>query len=98
MPSLSTRGIALVFADLPYGITANSWDQVLDPTLFWSAVNSACAGTTVLSASYRFGALMIAANPKHFRYDLVWHKLKPPGPKGPGFRRPLYAALVVCAS
>ena len=56
-----------------------AWDIKLDLNLFWEQVKRLAKDdhTPVLMfCNTKFGAELIASNPKWFRYDLVWNKIR----------------------
>lgn len=81
MPTLKPQSVQLVFADLPYGVTQRSWDQPICLDSLWAALGQVTSanGMAALSATMRFASAIIASNPKHFRYDLVWDKTRTTG-------------------
>lgn len=78
---IPTDSIDMVFADLPYGVTANKWDTVIPFEPLWREIlrigkkNAAF----VFTATQPFATAMINSQPKLFRYDLVWDKKLPTG-------------------
>lgn len=76
MPTLEPKSVAMVFADLPYGITRNPWDTPIDLDVLWSCINHITTKphTTILTAAHPFAAKIICSNISRFRYDLVWDK------------------------
>lgn len=76
MPTLTPGSVAMVFADLPYGITGASWDIKIDIATFWQHVKHAQRnnGITVMTATQPFTSLLVMSNLKSFRYDMVWAK------------------------
>lgn len=68
--------IDMVFADLPYGVTANKWDSVIPFEPLWRELlrvgKKNCA--YVFTATQPFATALICSQPKLFRYDLVWCK------------------------
>jgi len=58
-------------------IAGCAWDIKIDLNLFWEQVKRlSCNDHTpvLMFCNTRFGAELIASNPKWFRYDLVWSK------------------------
>jgi site-specific DNA-methyltransferase (adenine-specific) len=76
MSNLEDASIDLVFCDLPYGETSCKWDSKIDLEAFWVEINRITKPTTPIffCCSTKYGAELIASNPKNFRYDLVWVK------------------------
>lgn len=73
--------VDMMFADLPYGVTANKWDAVIPFAPLWEQLlrvgKKNCA--YVFTATQPFATALINSNPKMFRYDLVWYKTRPSG-------------------
>jgi site-specific DNA-methyltransferase (adenine-specific) len=77
MLSLDPGSASLVLVDLPSGETSAEFDKPVDLPSFWSAAWHALAPAgqiVVVASSIRFAAALIASQPEHFRYDLVWEK------------------------
>jgi len=79
--SIDTNKINLVIADLPYGQTDCEWDVKIDLQELWKQLKRVCTNNCayIFFTTTRFGYDLIASNPKWFRYDLVWNKVKPAG-------------------
>lgn len=74
---LAAGSVGLVLSDLPSGATRHAHDKRPNLQAMWAAVWHALApnGTAVLMASsFNFASALVAAEPKAFRYDLIWHK------------------------
>lgn len=67
-----------VICDLPYGITKNSWDNVIPFNKMWEKLLPLCKDTTpiILFGNQPFTSLLVTSNLKMFRYSLVWEKNK----------------------
>jgi DNA modification methylase len=76
MRMIENASVDLVFCDLPYGETSCKWDSKIDLEAFWIEINRITKPTTPIffTTTTRYGAELIASNPKNFRYDLVWVK------------------------
>jgi len=81
LDSLPTNKIDLVILDLPYGSTDNEWDVKINLTELWKHLKRVCTNKCcyIFFTTTRFGYDLITSNPKWFRYDLVWNKIKPAG-------------------
>ena len=73
----------LIIADLPFGITKNSWDKTLPLEQLWEQYNRIIKnnGAICLFAQGVFSAKLILSNEKMFKYDLIWKK----GERSSGF-------------
>lgn len=75
------ESVDLVLCDLPYALTENEWDKEIDPRLLWEhyARIMKPRGVVALTAQGAFGARLILAAERLYRYSLVWKKNKPRG-------------------
>lgn len=68
--------VQMVFADLPYGVTANKWDVVIPFEPLWDELlrigKPRCA--YVFTGTQPFATNLICSQRKLFRYDLIWEK------------------------
>jgi DNA modification methylase len=73
--------VNLVVVDLPYGQTDCEWDNVIDLKKMWIELKRVCVKRSmfVFFCTTRFGASLIASQPRWFRYDLVWKKSRAVG-------------------
>lgn len=73
---LEPESVSLVFADLPYGITANAWDKPIDLTRLWPALRRACKpkSALVFTAVQPFGSELVMSNRAEFRFEMIWKK------------------------
>lgn len=78
---LAPASVSLVFADLPYGRTANNWDRCIPIDRLWHELRRVCRPTAaiVFTAMQPFTSLVVVSNLKWFRYAGVWKKNKPRG-------------------
>lgn len=76
LPTLADGSVDMVFADLPYGITDNPWDCAIPLDRLWPELRRVGKPSCVFvfAAALRFAASLIQAQPRLFRYDLVWDK------------------------
>jgi len=81
MKSIPDKSIDLIICDLPYGCLASgcSWDIKINLELFWEQVkrirkneHTPCIHFT----STKYGVELINSNPKEFKYDIVWNKMR----------------------
>ena len=97
MKDIPDRSVAVVIADLPYGITAAKWDCEIPLDELWSEYKRIAKDTTpfVLFASQPFTSKLITSNIKWFKYCWYWEK-----EKGTGFlnakHQPLRCIEEIC--
>lgn len=75
-PQIDDKSIDLILADLPYGVTKNKWDSVLDLTKLWEQYNRIIKdnGAIILFGQGLFAAKLMLSNEKMYRYDIIWKK------------------------
>ena len=81
LKEIPDASVDMILTDLPYGVTACKWDNVIPFEPMWEQVwrvlksNGVCLffGTEPFSSSLRLSQL------KAFKYDWIWHKSKPSG-------------------
>ena len=76
MKEVEDNSINLILCDLPYGVTQNPNDKVLDLQELWKQYKRILKddGTIVLTAQQPFTTDLINSNRDYFKYDLVWDK------------------------
>jgi site-specific DNA-methyltransferase (adenine-specific) len=76
MQKIGDRSIDMILCDLPYGITACKWDQVIPFEPLWEQYKRIIKpnGAIVLTASQPFTSQLVMSNPKWFRYEWIWSK------------------------
>jgi DNA modification methylase len=77
MKNIDDKSVDLIFADLPFNLTKNKWDQQIIPLdLLWNEYKRIIKlnGAIVLFAQGLFAAKLIMSNEKWFKYDLIWKK------------------------
>jgi site-specific DNA-methyltransferase (adenine-specific) len=91
-PLLKPESVDLLCSDPPYGTTNLAWDKTINWQWFWPIIEQICKSyaNQVLFSSGKFTHDLIASNPKHFRYELIWEKPMPVGFLSAN-RRPLRA-------
>ena len=70
MSTLPDGCVDMVFADLPYGSTQNSWDSVIPFDKLWASYNRVVKedGVIILTAQPPFDKILACSNLKDFRY------------------------------
>jgi len=73
--------IDLILCDLPYGVTQNEADKVIDLQKLWEQYKRIIKddGTIILTSQQPFTTDLINSNRGMFRYELIWHKELPSG-------------------
>lgn len=81
MQKIPDGSVDLILCDLPYGITANSWDKVINLKKLWKEYHRISKPDTpiVLTAQQPFTTDLINSNRKEFRYCWQWYKRKTAG-------------------
>ncbi len=76
MSQLEAQGVDLICADLPYGVTACTWDRIIPFDRLWSEYERVLKpnGSVVLTASQPFTTKLINSKVEWFRYELIWKK------------------------
>ena len=83
MEGVKSHSIDLILADLPYGTTANKWDEVIPIKPLFEQYQRIIKdhGAVLLFGVGKFGAQLIVNAHKKlpYRYDWVWRKTMPVG-------------------
>lgn len=81
MSRLPDKSIDMIFCDLPFGITKNKWDSVIDFKKLWNQYNRIIKdrGAILLFASTPFNYMLYNSNPKMFKYEIVIEYSQPTG-------------------
>lgn len=81
MKQIEDKSIDLILCDLPYGVTQNKADKVIDLQKLWKQYKRIIKddGAIVLTAQQPFTTDLINSNRTMFRYELIWHKELPSG-------------------
>ena len=79
--NLEPKSIDLILTDLPYGTTACKWDTIIPFDKLWEMVNYLLKpnGAFITTASQPFTSALVMSNPKMFRYEYIWDKIKGSG-------------------
>lgn len=79
MKNIKDNSIDMILADLPYGITNNSWDSVIPADKLWAQYSRIIKdnGCIALFGQEPFSSYMRVQNKKMYRYDWVWIKPQP---------------------
>lgn len=81
MKSIKKESIDLIICDLPYGVTKNKWDSVIDLNQLWVEYKRIIKnnGAIILFGQDKFSAKLMLSNEKLHRYNLIWEKTTPTG-------------------
>src|SRR5690606_19594927 len=81
MKLIDDATIDLIICDLPYGVTKNKWDSVIDLKMLWGEYERVIKtnGAIVLYGQDKFSARLKLSNEKLHRYNLIWEKTTPTG-------------------
>lgn len=81
MKEIPDNHIDMVFCDLPYGTTRNSWDTIIPFEELWESYNRIVKenGAIVLTSQQPFTSKLIMSNLSNFRYEWIWEKNKSTG-------------------
>lgn len=81
MKDIPDQSINMILCDLPYGVTRNKWDSVLDLNSLWKQYERIIKnnGVIILHGQDKFSARLMLSNEKLHRYNLIWEKTSPTG-------------------
>lgn len=81
MKQIDYKSIDMIFVDLPYQKTQNSWDVMIPFEPMWEQFERIIKdnGAILLFAQDKFTAKLILSNPKIHRYNIIWDKVLPSG-------------------
>lgn len=76
MKEIPDGSIDLVLCDLPYGTTQCPWDCVIPFEALWAEYLRLAKpeAAIVLCAAQPFASMLVASNPKHYKYEWIWEK------------------------
>jgi len=76
MKDLPDNSIDMVFADLPYNMTANKWDSIIDMDKLFNEYERIVkkSGALVFTASQPFTSILVMQKPKWFKAEWIWVK------------------------
>jgi len=78
LPTLADNSVDAVITDLPYGMTACSWDKVIPFAPMWKEIKRT-TNTFITTASQPFTSKLVMSNLLWFKYSWVWDKTKVTG-------------------
>jgi len=76
MKDIPDGSIDMILCDLPYGVTNNKWDVVIDLDDMWEQYERVIKenGAIVLTATQPFTSQLVMSNIDIFKYDMIWEK------------------------
>ena len=77
MKQIDDKSVDMILCDLPYGVTQNPEDKIIDMQKLWEQYNRVIKedGVIVLTSQFPFTIDLINSNRKMFKYDLIWNKV-----------------------
>lgn len=81
MADLPDGSVDLVFCDLPYGTTVNTWDSRIPLDRLWTHWHRLSKPDTpvLLFGQQPFASTLVMSNPKEFRYEWIYEKTNATG-------------------
>ena len=81
MKDIPDHSIDCIICDLPYGVTQNPWDSVIDLEDLWKCYKRVITpnGAIILFGQDKFTMKVIQSNESWHRYNLIWNKETPTG-------------------
>jgi len=76
LPGMPDKSIDMILTDLPYGMTACSWDTIIPFEPLWEQYKRIIKdnGAIVLTASQPFTSMLVMSNIEMFKYEWIFHK------------------------
>lgn len=76
MKLIPDGSVDMVLCDLPYGTTQCAWDSVIPFEPLWAEYLRIAKpeAAIVLCAAQPFASMLVASNPKHYKYEWIWEK------------------------
>jgi site-specific DNA-methyltransferase (adenine-specific) len=81
MKLLPEQSVDMILSDPPYGVTANSWDSIIDMERMWGEFKRVIKpkGAIVLTARCPFDKALGMSNFPWLRYEWIWEKSRATG-------------------
>ena len=81
MKAIPNKAVDMILCDLPYGVTACKWDNVIPLEPLWEQYKRLIKdnGAIVLTATQPFTSKLVMSNLEMFKYEWVWDKHIPRG-------------------
>lgn len=79
MKEIPEGSVDMILCDLPYGTTNCRWDTIIPFEPLWAEYKRVIKenGAIVLTAAQPFTSALVMSNPKIFKYEWIWDKVKP---------------------
>ncbi len=76
MKAVEDKSIDMILCDLPYEITSNGWDTIIDLEKLWEHYNRITKDISVvcLTASQPFTSKLVVSNINQFKHEWIWIK------------------------
>jgi len=76
MRKMEASSIDAIIADLPYEVTSNEKDRMLDMNQWWAEANRLITdtGNIILTSQFPFTLKLLNEATVPFRYDIIWNK------------------------
>ncbi len=76
MKQIEDQSIDMILCDLPYGMTSNKWDSIIDLEKLWEQYNRITKNLSVicLNASQPFTSKLVISNIDNFKHEWIWIK------------------------
>ena len=78
MREIESGTVDMILCDLPYGTTQCKWDVIIPFEQLWAEYNRVIKedGAIVLFGAEPFSSHLRLSNLQHFKYDIIWDKVK----------------------
>lgn len=76
MKSIDDKSIDMILCDLPYGVTACKWDNIIPLDVLWGQYKRIIKNNAaiVLTAREPFTSMLIMSNLKQYKHKWIWNK------------------------
>ena len=76
MQDIPDKSVNLILCDLPYGITSNKWDSIINLEKLWENYKRITKenGVILLTASQPFSSQLVLSNLSMFKHERIWEK------------------------
>lgn len=81
MDNFSDKSVDMIFSDIPYGTTRNSWDSIIDLNIMWQQFKRIIKpnGCIALWAQAPFSHVLAISNIEQYRYEWIIEKTRATG-------------------